>query len=159
MLNNMGHVTLYAGLGKTLKRISDGMDFGSEITLGYTYYLGGNKLDEPLLELEEHYERVVIPNKDLRLGMVFKTENEDTHYMIIYFIEDGNPIYREGILEVEIIDGYWEQFEISLEENEENIVQEEPEVHIEVGDEMVIDGKNMRCVSIENDIPQWTIIT
>ena len=42
----MGHVTLYAGLGKTLRRISDGMDFGSEITLGYTYYLGGNKLDE-----------------------------------------------------------------------------------------------------------------
>ena len=41
----MEHVTLYAGLGKTLKRISDGMDFGSEITLGYTYYLGGHKLE------------------------------------------------------------------------------------------------------------------
>ena len=154
MLNNMEHKTIYAGLGKTLKRISDGMDFGSEITLGYTYYLGGNKLDEPLLELEEHYERVVIPNKDLRLGMVFKTENEGTPYTIISFTEDGNPIYGEGILEVEIPEGYWEQFETPLEENEESIVQEEPEVHIEVGDEMVIDGKNMRCISIENDIPQ-----
>ena len=49
MSNNIEHVTLYAGLGKTLRRISDGMDFGSEITLGYTYYLGGNKLDKPLL--------------------------------------------------------------------------------------------------------------
>ena len=154
MLNNMEHKTIYAGLGKTLKRISDGMDFGSEITLGYTYYLGGNKLDEPLLELEEHYERVVIPNKDLRLGMVFKTENEGTPYTIISFTEDGNPIYGEGILEVEIPEGYWEQFETPLEENEESIIQEEPEVHIEVGDEMVIDGKNMRCISIENDIPQ-----
>lgn len=154
MLNNMEHKTIYAGLGKTLRRISDGMDFGSEITLGYTYYLGGNKLNEPLLELEEHYERVVIPNKDLRLGMVFKTENEGTPYTIISFTEDGNPIYGEGILEVEIPEGYWEQFETPLEENEESIVQEEPEVHIEVGDEMVIDGKNMRCVSIENDIPQ-----
>ena len=159
MLNNMEHKTIYAGLGKTLKRISDGMDFGSEITLGYTYYLGGNKLDEPLLELEEHYERVVIPNKDLRLGMVFKTENEGTPYTIISFTEDGNPIYGEGILEVEIPEGYWEQFETPLEENEESIVQEEPEVRIEVGDEMVIDGKNMRCISIENDIPQWTAIT
>lgn len=154
MSNNMEHVTLYAGLGKTLRRISDGTNFGSEITLGYTYYLGGNKLDEPLLELEEHYERVVIPNKDLRLGMVFKTENEGTPYTIISFTEDGNPIYGEGILEVEIPEGYWEQFETPLEENEESIVQEEPEIHIEVGDEMVIDGKNMRCISIENDIPQ-----
>ena len=67
-------------------------------------------------------------------------------------------VYGTG-LAVEIPEGYWEQFETPLEENEENIVQEEPEVHIEVGDEMVIDGKNMRCVSIENDIPQWTIIT
>ena len=157
MNSNMEHVTLYAGLGKTLKRISDGMDFGSEITLGYTYYLGGNKLDEPLLELEEHYERVVIPNKDLRLGMVFKTENEGTPYTITSFTEDGSPIYGEGVLEVEIPEGYWEQFE-THPEDEESIIQEEPEAHIEVGDEMVIDGQNMRCVSIENDVPQWTII-
>ena len=154
MSSNMKYVTLYAGLGKTLIIISDGMDFGSEITLGYTYYLRRHKLDEPLLELEEHYERVVIPNEDLRLGMVFKTENEGTPYTIISFTEDGNPVYGEGVLEVEIPEGYWEQFETPLEENEESIIQEDPEVHIEVGDEMMIDGKNMRCVSIENNIPQ-----
>lgn len=106
MLNNIEHVTLYAGLGKTLKRISDGMIFGSEITLGYTYYLGGHKLDEPLLELEEHYERVVIPNEDLRLGMVFKTEDTGAPYTITSFTEDGSPIYGEGVLEVEIPEGY-----------------------------------------------------
>ena len=65
MNSNMEHVTLYAGLGKTLKRISDGIDFGSEIILGYTYYLGGHKLDEPLLELEEDYERDIHPNEEL----------------------------------------------------------------------------------------------
>ena len=106
MLNNIEHVTLYAGLGKTLKRISDGMIFCPEITLGYTYYLGGNKLDEPLLELEEHYERVVIPNEDLRLGMVFKTEDTGAPYTITSFTEDGSPIYGEGVLEVEIPEGY-----------------------------------------------------
>ena len=106
----MEHKTIYAGLGKTLKRLSDGMDFGSEITLGYTYYIGGEKLDTPLWELPEHYERVEIPLEDLRLGMVFKTE-EGMPYTITAFTEDGNPIYGEGVLEVEIPEGYWEQFE------------------------------------------------
>lgn len=107
---NMEHKTIYAGLGKTLKRLSDLMDFGSEITLGYTHYIGGQKLDTPLWELEEHYERVEIPLADLRLGMVFK-DLEGMPYTIVAFNEDGTPIYEEGELEVEIPEGYWEQFE------------------------------------------------
>lgn len=106
----MEHKTIYAGLGKTLKRLSDFMDFGSEITLGYTHYIGGVKLDTPLWETEEHYERVEIPLADLRLGMVFKTE-EGKPYTITAFNEEGHPIYGEGELEVEIPEGYWEQFE------------------------------------------------
>lgn len=46
---------------KVLRRKSDGYIAGSEIYLGYTYYLGGRKLGEPLLELPEHYEEVDIP--------------------------------------------------------------------------------------------------
>ena len=106
----MEHKTIYAGLGKTLKRLSDLMDFGSEITLGYTHYIGGEKLAEPLWELPEHYERVEIPLADLRLGMVFK-DLEGNPYTIVAFNEDGTPIYGEGELEVEIPEGYWEQFE------------------------------------------------
>lgn len=106
----MEHKTIYAGLGKTLKRLSDFMDFGSEITLGYTHYIGGEKLAEPLWELPEHYERVEIPLADLRLGMVFK-DLEGKPYTITAFNEDGTPIYEEGELEVEIPEGYWEQFE------------------------------------------------
>ena len=44
--------------GKVLQRISDEMIFGKEIYLGYTYYLGGELLDEPLHELPEHYEEI-----------------------------------------------------------------------------------------------------
>lgn len=133
------------------------MDFGPEIALGYTHYIGGKKLDEPLWELEEHYERVTIPNEDLRLGMVFKTEDNGTPYTITAFTEDGMPIYGEGELEVEIPEGYWEQFEpqSAEEEVEEPIPEEKP---IEIGDEITVDGKTMRCVAIESGVPQWTIV-
>lgn len=50
---------LIADEGKVLRRISDGWIAGEEIYLGYTYYLGGEKLAEPLLELPEHYEEVI----------------------------------------------------------------------------------------------------
>lgn len=114
----MEHITMYAGLGKSLKRIADGMDFGSEITLGYTHYLGGEKLDTPLWELPEHYEREEIPIADLRLGMVFKTE-DGKPYTITSFNDDGTPIYEEGEIEVEIPEGYWESFEQPIEEEQD----------------------------------------
>ena len=44
--------------GKVLQRISDEMIFGKELHLGYTYYLGGELLDEPLYELPEHYQEI-----------------------------------------------------------------------------------------------------
>ena len=47
-----------ASKGKVFKRKSDGFIFGKEINLGYTYYLGGKKLEEPLLELPEHFEEI-----------------------------------------------------------------------------------------------------
>ncbi len=154
----MNHKTIWAGIPKKLVRKSDGMDFGPEITLGYTHYIGGKKLDEPLWELEEHYERVTIPNEDLRLGMVFKTE-EGKPYTITAFTEDGMPIYGEGELEVEIPEGYWEQFEPQpTEEEVEYMTQEELDASIEIGDEITVDGKTMRCVAIENGVPQWTFV-
>ena len=44
--------------GKLFRRISDGVVFGSEIYLGYTYYIGGEKLSEPKLEVIEDFEEV-----------------------------------------------------------------------------------------------------
>ena len=51
-------ITIKAEKGKVLRRISDQMIFGKEITLGYTYYIGGKLLDKPLWELPEHYEEI-----------------------------------------------------------------------------------------------------
>lgn len=54
-----------AAEGKVLRRKSDDYIAGNEIYLGYTYYLSGRKLVEPLLELPEHYEEVDIPEEFL----------------------------------------------------------------------------------------------
>lgn len=55
------HIT--ADEGKVLRRKSDGYIAGTEIYLGYTYYLDSRKLVEPLLELPEHYEEVDMPEE------------------------------------------------------------------------------------------------
>lgn len=47
--------------GKVFRRKSDGMLFGKEISLGYTYYINGQKLNKPLLELPEHFEEIDEP--------------------------------------------------------------------------------------------------
>ena len=44
--------------GKVFRRISDQVVVGSEIYLGYTYYIGGVKLSEPKLEVIEDFEEV-----------------------------------------------------------------------------------------------------
>ena len=54
-----------AGEGKVFRRISDGFIFGNEISLGYTYYLNGKKLEEPLLELLEHFEEIDEPVREV----------------------------------------------------------------------------------------------
>lgn len=51
--------------GKLFRRISDGKIFGSEIYLGYTYYLHGERLENPIFELPEHYEEIDIPEESI----------------------------------------------------------------------------------------------
>ena len=52
--------------GKVFKRISDGFIFGNEIYLGYTYYINGEKLSDPKLEVIEDFEEVEdIYNKEI----------------------------------------------------------------------------------------------
>ena len=50
--------------GKVFQRISDNVVMGKEIWLGYTYYLNGEKLNEPILELSEHFCEVDEPVED-----------------------------------------------------------------------------------------------
>lgn len=62
--NNSNHII--ADEGKVFKRISDGFIFGNEIYLGYTYYINGEKLTEPKLEVIEDFEEVEdIYNKEV----------------------------------------------------------------------------------------------
>lgn len=58
---------IIASNGKTFKRKSDGLIFGKEVYLGYAYYLGGIKLDEPILEVPDDYEEIDIPNELLMI--------------------------------------------------------------------------------------------
>lgn len=48
------------------------------------------------------------------------------------------------------------RFPKATEEVIEELIEEEKP--IEIGDEIVVDGKTMRCVAIENGVPQWTVI-
>lgn len=82
-LNN-NHIT--AEEGKVLRRISDSQLFGNEIYLGYTYYLSGEKLEEPLLELSEHYEEIDDPAEETIL------------------IDEDTPLEGTDIEEAEIIE-------------------------------------------------------
>lgn len=60
--NNSKHII--ADEGKVFKRKSDGLIFGNEIYLGYTYYIGGKKLDEPHLEVVEDFEEIDAPKEE-----------------------------------------------------------------------------------------------
>ena len=57
--NNSKHII--ADEGKVFKRKSDGFIYGEEIYLGYTYYIGGKKLEEPHLEVVEDFEEIDAP--------------------------------------------------------------------------------------------------
>lgn len=60
--NNSKHII--ADEGKVFQRKSDGFIFGNEIYLGYTYYIGGKKLDEPHLEVVEDFEEIDAPQEE-----------------------------------------------------------------------------------------------
>lgn len=49
---------LYADKGKVLRRISDKWVVGPKYSLGYTYYIGGQRLPEPKLEVKEDFEEL-----------------------------------------------------------------------------------------------------
>lgn len=54
--------TITADEGMVLRRISDGLLFGNELSLGYTYYINNTLLVEPLLEKPSDYEEISIDN-------------------------------------------------------------------------------------------------
>lgn len=79
---------ILADEGKVLRRISDGQLFGNEIYLGYTYYLSGEKLEEPFLELPEHYEEIDDPADEETILIDEDTPLKDTDIEETETIED-----------------------------------------------------------------------
>ncbi len=47
--------------GKVFRRKEDGMIYGKEINLGYSYFIGGVKLQEPHLDVPEDFEEIDEP--------------------------------------------------------------------------------------------------
>ena len=56
MIIEGNHIKAEEGL--ILRRKSDNFVAGTELYLGYTYYLDGKKLSTPIQELPEHYEEI-----------------------------------------------------------------------------------------------------
>lgn len=56
---------LYAKEGFVFRRISDGMIYGSEVALGYTYFLNGELLDKPHLDNAEDFEEIKVEDIEI----------------------------------------------------------------------------------------------
>lgn len=50
--------TYYAEEGKEFRRIADGVIYGNEITLGYTYFINGQRLETPHLDTIDDFEQI-----------------------------------------------------------------------------------------------------
>lgn len=61
---------IVADEGKVFRRIVDGQIYGKEISLGYSYYIGGVKLVEPHLDVPEDFEQIDEPDKEENLEVM-----------------------------------------------------------------------------------------
>lgn len=67
LFNGTKSYRLVADEGKVLVRKSDNARFGSEISLGFTHYIGGEKLTEPHWETPEDYTEEPMTEDELQM--------------------------------------------------------------------------------------------
>ncbi|MDD4822219.1 MAG: hypothetical protein PHI48_06640 [Bacteroidales bacterium] len=60
-IETIEQIKITAEDGKVLRRILDNQICGNVVYLGYTYYLGGAKLAQPIKEVPEFYEEIDAP--------------------------------------------------------------------------------------------------
>ena len=56
VINNITHI--FADEGKVFRRIGTEDIYGKEISLGYTYYINGEKLSQPHKDEPEDFEEI-----------------------------------------------------------------------------------------------------
>lgn len=71
--NNEKHII--ADEGKMFRRIVSQEDYGTEIYLGYTYYIGGVLQEPPHLDVPEDFEEIDIPEEDKNDEILIKRRN------------------------------------------------------------------------------------
>lgn len=54
----MNNKIIKADEGKVFRRIADGTIYGNEISLGYSYYINGEKLNKPHWDVPEDFEQI-----------------------------------------------------------------------------------------------------
>lgn len=88
--------------GYVLKRISDGLIVGSELTLGYTYYIGGKKLYTPKLEMPEDYTEVE-SIESIKTRVIQKIVDYDKSDNVNAFLFNGNKVWLDKATRVGLV--------------------------------------------------------
>lgn len=84
--------------GKALQRVADGEIFEGEMILGYIWYIGGVKLDEPHWETPDDYIEVEAPEEEEEVEPV-PEEDEDVEPVI-------DPIEQARMSKIKALDAY-----------------------------------------------------
>lgn len=90
-IDELNNRHIVAEEGKVFRRISDQVIYGKEIYLGYTYYLNGEKLEVPLLELPEHFEEIDAPVEEDEVILDETTDLEPDEVLT------GEPAQEESL--------------------------------------------------------------
>lgn len=85
--------------GKVLQRVADGQTFDGELILGYTWYIGGVKLDEPHWETPDDYIEVDAPEEEEEDVEPIPEEDEDVEPVI-------DPIEQARANKIKALEAY-----------------------------------------------------
>lgn len=86
--------------GKVLQRIADGQDFSGELILGYTWYIGGVKLETPHWETPDDYIEVDAPEDESEEEIEpIPEEDEDVEPIV-------DPIEQTRANKIKALDAY-----------------------------------------------------
>lgn len=83
---------------KVLQRVADGQDFSGELILGYTWYIGGVKLETPHWETPDDYIEVDAPEEESEEEII-PEEDEDVEPIV-------DPLEQVRANKIKALDAY-----------------------------------------------------